>query len=161
MAIAGWPFIVRFLDGRLPSVEVETTDPSTSDVALDHVALTLEDVRFDPQRVMGGSIERVRIGGGNGIAGFSDDSLSRALRNRGVDATVTFAAGEVVVESGGTEVAGDVEVDAGGLLVSSDAGISTAVELPALGGHATYSSLDIGDGEATLSLEIEPGSLRH
>lgn len=161
VTIGGWPFLVDFLKGRLASVEVETTEPSQTDVALDRITLTLEDVRFDPQRVMRGSIERVRIGGGSGTAGFSDDSLSRALRNRGVEVAVTFAAGEVVVESDGAEVAGNLEVDAGQLLVSSDGGASTAVELPSLGGRAAYRSLDIGDGVATLALEIEPGALRH
>jgi hypothetical protein len=160
VAIGGFPFIVRFLDGTLPSVRVEATEPSTGDLLFERIELTLEDVSFDPERVLGGSVDRVRTRGGDGIASFSDESLTRALRDRGVEAAVAFRGGEVVVESGGTEVGGDVELEGARLLVSSDAGVSTAVDLPSLGGHAAYEGLELGDGAATLAVDIAPGSLR-
>lgn len=161
VTIGGWPFVLAVLNGTIPEIEVESAHVTRRDVSLDKVSLRLLDVEFDVAS-LGADGGRVKIGGGEGEATMTDDSLTSLLQSEGAPVEVRFEGSRVLVRAEGVpgEARGDVSLDGGDLVVSGEGLPATySVSLPRLGRRIDYSSLTIVGGRARLILDIEAGAL--
>lgn len=159
VSISAWPFVARFLSGELQGIDVHAEDVDTDALDLQRIDLAIDDLTFEPGEVISGNPDDIRTSGGSGSAAFTDDALTRALRDAGAPLRMIFDSGEVTVRSDAGEATGQVTLDGDRLIVSAGGDLSSAVELPSLGGRVGYESLRIADGRVTLELSLEGGPL--
>ena len=160
VSISAWPFVARFAAGELDRVDVHAPEVETRGLELESVDLAIDDLTFEPGEIISGNMDGMRTSGGRGTATFTARALTRALRDIGAPLRVVFDGGEVTVRSDAGEATGDVILDVDRLIVSAGGDLSTAADLPSLGGRVTYESLRIGTGRATLELALEGGRLQ-
>jgi hypothetical protein len=159
VSVEGWPFLPRFLQGELPRVEVDAGRADAGSVTLRRVSLELEDVAFDPVKVVRNDVDEVRISGGRGSLTLTEGEANRVLEAAGVPAQIVFSNGSATLRSDVGEATGDVGIADGGLAITSDLA-STTVPLPSLGGRATYASVIVAEGWVRLGVDFPAGALR-
>ncbi|MPZ69756.1 MAG: DUF2993 domain-containing protein [Actinobacteria bacterium] len=163
VAIGGFPFIVNLLNGVVPEVSLDAENVGRGRVRFDLVTLKLSNVRLDTSALISGEAESIRIGGGRGRAVMSGATLSRLLQREGVDATIEFIDGEVIVSPEGSleQASGDLSLEGRNLVLSSPLlPESVSLPLPVIAEGLTYRALEIGEGQALLEVGLSAGEFR-
>ena len=133
VSLGGFPFLLHFAEGSFPSASARASRLQEQFVSFSSFVLTLRDLTFDPARVLSGSGESVRAGSGTGLATMTAAEANDALHSRGIDATVRFTDGRVVVRSPFLQREIPATLDVSGRLLvvrSTDPAIPRAFSLP-------------------------------
>jgi LmeA-like phospholipid-binding len=162
VSLGGFPFIPKLVSGHFDTVTAAGHGLSSGDVRFSRVDLTVHDVKTSAWRLIRGAGTRIAIGSGAGTASMTAADASAALKAAGVDVTVTFENGHVLVHS--PNGAGSVDVTPairhGALLLrSSNLPVSVRIPLPEIVPRLHYTDVRITGSQAELSFEIRSTTL--
>ena len=159
VTIGGFPFLLNFARGTLPTVELAAEGVARRGITLREVVLTLENVRFDWEALSNGS-GSVRIGGGTGRALLTEDDFNALLREQGVPAEVRVSDGAVVAIVEGAEAPAEVTLEGDSLLLSvPEVGAAYEIALPQIGSRMGYRSARLVERGLELRVGLRAGRL--
>lgn len=158
VTIEAFPFIPALLSGNFDGLRVEVPRVSKNGVRISNVVLDLTDIEFDALEVfLGGG--GIGLGGGDGRAHLTGRAITRALREQGTDARVSFRGSEAVVTASGQEVVVD-EVELAGDAIAFELPTGpVALDLPTTIDGVSYEAVRVTGGRLVLDLEVSARTL--
>lgn len=161
---SGFPFIPKALSGDLGDVSVTAAEARVKGVSLDEVTLELHDVEITLSKILAGDQDAVRIGGGDGTAVISEDSLQRALEDEGATADFDLrSGGEVEIDDPRLPqpVTGTISLDGRTLHVTGPMPEATySIQLPRVMRGLSYEDVRVTDRDLQVGFGLTAGILR-
>ncbi len=159
--LGGFPFVLNALAGTFGDVEVTADELTVEGVRLDRVDVLMRDVEISLGKLLGGSSESVRTGGGEGEATMSEADLRKALRKQGVDAGIRLNEdGSVTIDDPRlpVSVSGEMALEGRRIVISaSEAPAEYSVTLPKLIDGLVYEELTVGSSILKVSFSLTGG----
>lgn len=156
VALGGFPFTIRALNGRIPSATVTGSDIRRGPLTIDTFEMDVRGVEVS----LGDSSARIEHG--SGAAMIELGSLAAFIDRRTDLASVSFDNGELSarVPSIGRTFTAPVALETGRLVVEVPIAEPIGLRLPRLFRGLDYTSLEIAAAGATLRFELRDAVLR-
>jgi hypothetical protein len=163
VSLGGFPFVIRFMGGSLPSASLAATDVRRSGVTFRRLRLDLVDVRFEPLPLLSGRATTIRARSGTGSLRLDARGLNEALPDLPASAVVVLRQNAVAVRSEqfGT-VPAHVSVSEGRILVTVEGlgtPVSVEIDLPAVVRDMEFTHVRIEDRQVVVSFRLDSPSL--
>lgn len=159
VSLGGFPFVVRLISGRIPSVTLEATNARRAGLKIEKLSLDLEGVRMslDAGATSGAS---ARVERGSGTAEVTLEVLGAFIERRTPLKVIGFDARQITVEFRGRRVTVPLRFEAGSIVIRLPAMDDVPVALPRALEGIEYNTLEIRRGSAVLTFELRDATLR-
>lgn len=165
VSLGGFPFIPDLIAGSFDSVSLEVEGYDAEGVRIDRVEMHLEDVDVPRGQLLSGQAGRVHAKSGRGTAVLTEEDVTAALREQGLEGRVRFRGGGAIIHVDGAPgpIEAELSIEGGALLVEPRdprVGRSYRIGLPAIVEGLSYTALRAREGELAIEFRLRDVSFR-
>lgn len=160
VSLGGFPFAVRLLTGRVPTVTLEARAARRGGLEIKRLVLDLEGVHMSLDTGATAGDADVRIERGEGFAEIDLQVLGDYIERRTPVRVIGFEGGRVTIALGGRRATVPLRLEGGAIVIETPSRDEVAIPLPQVLEGIGYSAIKIRDDLALLTFRLHNATLR-
>lgn len=160
VSLGGFPFVVRLVSGRIPTVTLEADNARRAGLEIATVSLDLEGVRMSLDTTQTSGSASARVERGTGRAQIDLEVLADYIERRTPLDVIRFTGQRVTVALRGRRATVPLRLEDGAIVIRVPSRDDINVPLPRVLQGIEYRTLEVRSDSVLLSFELHNATLR-